>query len=400
MPLTKITDNICSVGVLNPNLRVFDIVMKTDYGTSYNSYVVKGENKTALIDASHNTFFDIYLENLMSACNIEDLDYIVLNHNEPDHTGVIERLIDLCPKAEIVTSQAGSIYIKQIANRCDLKIKIIKDGDTLDLGGRTLKFTIAPFLHWPDSMFTWVEQDKVLFSCDFLGCHYCEPYMLDNKIVYPDKYKDAVRTYFAAIFSPFKPYVLAGLEKMKDLDIDFCCTSHGPILTKDGMLDWARKIYLEWSTTTDRTSRQIPVLYCSAYGYTKALAKAIAQGIAEQIPTAKVELFDIIEYDILSLQHKLNDSDAFCIGSPTINRDAVPPIWELLSHVDAISSQKKAALVFGSFGWSGEAVPNISSRLAGLRIKVFPEMLKVQFSPTNYDLLRARELGTEFAKSL
>ncbi|WP_040196904.1 FprA family A-type flavoprotein [Candidatus Soleaferrea massiliensis] len=400
MSVCKITDNIYSVGILNPNLRVFDIVMATDYGTSYNSYIVKGKEKTALVETCHLTYFDAYLENIRSVCRLEEIDYIILNHCEPDHSGALAKLAELIPNATIVVSTAGSIYLKNITNNKDLKVRVAKDGDTLDLGGKELKFISAPMLHWPDSMFTWDKDDKVLFSCDFLGSHYCEPLVFDYNIVYKDAYEKAFKGYYDAIFGPFKPYVLAGLQKMEGLDIEFVANSHGPILTKNGLLEYAKEMYKVWSQPQKNPVKTIPVFYCSAYGNTGKLAEKIKEGILEVYSDARVDVCNIIEHDMAQLSALLNSCDAFAVGSPTINRDAVPPVWVLLSHVDAINNQKKPCLAFGSFGWSGEAVPNIAARLNGLKMKVFGDGYKVCFVPSEEDLQKAKELGREFAQSL
>ncbi len=217
MNINNITKDVYSVSVLNPNLRVFDIVMTTDYGTSYNSYIVKGTDKTALIETSHLTYFDYFVKNIKEMTPIEDIEYLIMNHNEPDHSGSIEKLLSLIPNLKIITSQAGSIYLKNIVNRDDLNIIVAKDGDKIDLGGKTLTFINAPFLHWPDSMFTYLNEDKILFSCDFLGAHYCEPQLFDTNITYPEAYDIALEGYYNAIFGPFKPYVLKGLAKINQL---------------------------------------------------------------------------------------------------------------------------------------------------------------------------------------
>ncbi len=398
--MIKISDSVYSVGVLNPNLRVFDIVMRTDFGTSYNSYLVCGEKK-ALIETCHDTFFEAYLENIREVCDPAEIDYIILNHTEPDHSGALYRLLELCPKAEIVCSQAASIYLKNITNAKDFQAKVVRDNDTLDLGGgRELRFINAPFLHWPDSMFTYLPDERVLFSCDFFGSHYCEPRMIDVHITYPAKYQVALKGYFDAIFGPFRPYVLKGIEKIKDLPIDYVCTSHGPVLTPGGLFPQVLAQYTEWAQPVKNDKPQIPIFYCSAYENTQRVAEKLREGVLAVLPEAEVPLYNIIDHDMGLLQEKLGCSDAFMVGSPTINRDAVPPIWELLSHVDAINNQKKPVLVFGSFGWSGEAVPAIISRLSLLKLAVFGEGFKVNFVPDEQDLEKAVTLGREFAESL
>lgn len=400
MGSTKITDSIYSVGILNPIMRIFDVVMKTDYGTTYNSYIVKGQDKIALIETCHLTYWEQYLANIQDVCDPAEIDYIILNHCEPDHSGVLAKLTVCCPNAQIITSQAGSIYLKNITNLPDFKSRVVKQGDTLDLGGKELQFFPAPFLHWPDSMFTWSPADKTLFSCDFLGCHYCEPHTFDHHIAYPAKYEAAYHNYYTAIFGPFPSYVQNGLNIIKGLDIDYVCNSHGPVITKGCRLDYCVSQYDQWSQPHKNEAKTIPVFYCSAYGNTGIVASEIATGIREVITDAAVTVYDINDYDMGLLQHALNSSDAFAIGTPTINADAVAPVWILLSHVDAVRNKKKPALAFGSYGWSGEGVPNIVARMQGLKLNVFGEGFKVQFVPSKSDLEKARELGREFAKTL
>lgn len=392
----KITDSVYYVGVLNPNLRVFDIIMKTEFGTSYNSYIVKGKEKTALIEASHLSFSDYFVNNIKDVCDITKIDYIILNHNEPDHSGNLVKLVELIPDVTVIVSQAGAIYLKNITNRTDLNIKIVKDNDTLDLGDRVLKFINAPFLHWPDSMFTWDETDGILFSCDFLGAHFCEPQIIDKNITYTESYKKALLDYFNAIFSPFKSYVKNGLEKIKDLPIKYAATSHGPVLTKEGLLDYAIDCYHKWSEPVVNEKKKIPIFYCSAYGNTEILAEEIKKGIISVIPDAQVNTYDIIKNDMSSLSFELNTSDAFCIGSPTLNRDAVAPVWQLLSHVDVISNQNKKCAVFGSYGWSGEAALMIRERLKLLKMNVFENDCRVVFVPSEQEKKSAFEFGKSF----
>lgn len=400
MSASSVTKDIYAVGILNPAMRIFDVVMKTEYGTSYNSYLVKGSEKTALIETCHLTFFDQYLDNIRQVCDPAQIEYIILNHCEPDHSGVLGRLVELCPKAKILVSQAGSLYLKNITNNPALPVTVAKDGEKLDLGGKTLQFISAPFLHWPDSMFTWCPEEKVLFSCDVLGSHYCEPYTFDTNMAYPQKYEEAFKGYYDAIFGPFPSYVQSGLAKIKALDVKTVCSSHGPVLTSGCRLEWAMERYDEWSKPHKNEVPLIPVFYCSAYGNTGKVAGMLRDGILEEIPQADCQVYDINGYDMGFLQGLLNRSDAFCIGSPTINADAVAPVWNLLSHVDAINNRKRPVLVFGSYGWSGEAVPNLIARLKGLKSNVFEEGFRTIFVPSEEELQKAKDFGRQFAQSL
>lgn len=400
--MTQIKNGIYAVGAQNPALRVFDIIMSARYGTSYNSYIVRGTQKTALIDICHKTFYRHFVDNITAVCSLKDIDVLVLNHNEPDHTGALAQLLGELGTVTIYTTQAGAIYIKSITNRADLNIQVVRDGDSLDLGGKTLKFVPAPFLHWPDSMFTAVPEDKVVFTCDFLGSHYCEPYVFDYNTTYPGKFDEACRNYFDAIFGPFKPYVREGLKKLGLQDFNMVLPSHGPVLTreKNGRLDWVLEKYQEWSTQSPRERKLVPVFYTSAYGNTRALARQVAQGVCSVETTAEVVTYDIIEHPMAELAALLNECDGFAVGTPTINRDALAPVWQLLSNMDAINSGKRPCAVFGSYGWSGEGVPNVMARLSSLKCNLVADGLKVSFVPTDDDLQKAFELGVALGQSL
>ena len=402
MSAIKISEHVYSVGVLNPNLRVFDIVMATEFGTSYNSYLIKGEGASALVETVHLDFLDNYLENLKEVLDLNEIEYLIMNHNEPDHSGSVEKLSRLLPNLKIVVSQAGSLYLKNITNRSDLNIIIAKDGDTLEFGGHTLRFVNAPFLHWPDSMFTYLESDEGVFTCDFLGSHFCEPRMLDTKILgfYQEHYFSALKGYYDAIFGPFAGYVRQGLDKLSGLSYRMAATSHGPVLTKDGLLPKVLELYGEWSRVEESSHKRIPVFYCSAYHNTEKLAEAIALGIREAHPDAEVGCYDIIQHDLATLADLLNQSTGFAIGTPTLNRDAVPPVWNLLACIDAVNIQKRPAAVFGSYGWSGEGCKNVRQRLESLRLNVYPEDFRVIFVPSEEDLKNAKEYGKKFAETL
>ncbi len=393
----KINKFVTSVGVQNPDLRVFDIVMATKFGTSYNAYIVEGE-KTALIETSHRGKSGEFFANIKEAIGEKKIDYIVLNHTEPDHSGALSELLSLYPEAKIYCTAAAGIYLKSITNR-PLEINIVKTGSSLSLGGLTLEFFAAPFLHWPDSMFTYLPEANTVFTCDFLGSHYSFAPMLDTAVAEKADYFYALENYFDAIFGPFIPYVRAGLDILGGLDFDTACVSHGPVLTKDGFLPEVLDYYR--GRCSEQVSNEIPVFYVSAYGNTRAAAEKFAEGIKSVAGEKfKIELFDIIEHDMAALALKLNASRAFAIGTPTLNRDALPPVWQLLSHIDAINIIKRPAAVFGSFGWSGEAVPAVCERLARLKVNVFGEGFKFNLVPSEDDLKNAENFGAEFAKTL
>lgn len=394
----KIKENIYAVGVQNPQLRVFDIIMQTEFGTTYNAYLIKGEEKTALVETVHLRFLEDYMENLAELIDIKEVDYLILNHTEPDHTGSLAYLLDKNPNITVVSSLAANKYASAICNM-PFNSLVVKHGDTLDLGGKTLQFIIAPFLHWPDSMFTYVSEDHVLFSCDVFGCHYCEPSGVDNKIHYPEKYLKALRYYYDCIFGPFKEHVLAGLDKIKGLEIDVVCPSHGPVLFQ-GFRDVMEK-YREWSSTVLKKNevKKVLISYVSAYGCTTRMAEAMKAAM-ESVGKLDIEMIDVLDADLGKMKEKMEEADALLFGSPTINRDALKPIWDLMSVIDALINKGKLCGAFGSYGWSGEAVKMLEERLRGLKLNVFGEGIRANLVPSQEELEKVKEYAVNFATEL
>jgi flavorubredoxin len=398
--MLNITDSIAYIGVLNPNMRVFDVIMRTEFGTSYNAYLVRGAEKVAVIEAVHKSFGAWFEDKLEDALDGAKVDYLVLNHTEPDHSGSVAAFAEKYPDTTIVLSQSAAVFLPKITNRTDLKLRIVKDGESIDLGGKTLQFISAPFLHWPDSMFTYVPEEKTLFSCDFLGAHYCEPQVFDAKIAFADSYRASVRHYYDCIFGPFASYVRSGLAKIADLPLDFVCPSHGPVLSRGVRLEETVASYAQWAAPKRRENKLIPLFYCSAYQNTAALAARVRAGILRVFPDADAPLFNIIEHDAETLAGILNDSDAFLLGTPTINRQALPPGWRLVSLIDGVNIAKRPVALFGSYGWSGEGFTHIAAQLTALKTALFEEQFKINFTPGDADLAEAEQFGERFARSL
>lgn len=393
MGVKKITDHVYAVGVLNPTLRKFDIVMETKFGTSYNAYLVMGEKK-ALIETVHIKFFDEYLENIRSLIDIKEIDYLIMNHNEPDHSGSIRMLLEENPNLTIVSSQGGKRFISQILNT-EFNSKVVKDGDILSLGDLELKFINAPFLHWPDTMFTYLPQDKVLFPCDFLGAHYCEPRYL-NTFVDDEKYEEAFQYYYDCIMGPFKPYVLQGLDKISELDIQVVCPSHGAVLVEK--IDQYKEKYREWSTPSADREKFIFIPYASCYGFSRELAEAAAEQ-AKDCGISSV-LYDISDQDMDQAGIYFLEASAVLVCSCTINQDAPPVVWDLLSRVCPIVQKGKPVGACGSYGWSGEAVGMIRERLKSLKLNFIGEGVRVVFRPDDQDIQSVKAYVKEIVEAI
>lgn len=396
MSAIKLREGVWSVGVLNPSLRVFDIVMESQYGTSYNAYLVRGAEKTVLIETVHRDYFDQLVRNVEEIVPIEQVDYLIMNHTEPDHSGSVHALLERCPNLTVLCSSSAKKFLTSIANM-ELPCQVVKEGDTLDLGGRTLKFISAPLLHWPDSIFTWDETAKTLFTCDFLGCHFCEPSMLDCGIhtEYRPYYERELRNYFNCIFGPFKPAVLDGLEKMP-AGTELVCTSHGPCLTA-ATLSHIKDCYRTWAAPQLRSpgKKSAAVLYCSAYGCTRGLAEAAAAALTAD--GVEVTTADVVFEEPGTVAELVNSCDVVLLGTPTINRNAPGAIWNAVHAVDAINTRNRAAGAFGSFGWSGEAVGMVHEQLRQLKFKTPDAPFKVCFTPTDADLAAVAEWARSVA---
>ena len=379
-------------GVLDKDLRVFDIIMETEFGTTYNSYVLKTNDKIVLFETAKAKFFDSYLESLKKIVDISKIDYIVVNHTEPDHAGSVEKLIDINPNIKIVGSTVAINFLKNIVNR-DFYSLTVKDKDTLKVGDKTLRFISVPHLHWPDTMYTYIEEDKTLITCDSFGSHYCCDDIVLSKVTDNEGYMRATKYYFDNIIGPFKPHMLKALDKIKDLEVNMICTGHGPVL--DCRIDEIKETYRKWCTVINPNPRKTVIIpYVSAYGYTKELAHEIEKGIKDS-GDIDVRTYDLVESDTNKVLEEIGFADGLLFGTPTIVGEALKPIWDLTTSIFATTHGGKLASAFGSYGWSGEGVPHIIERLKQLKMKVV-DGFRVKFKPGKKDLKDAYEYGFNF----
>ena len=397
MKTLELKQNFFWTGVLDPDLDVFDIIMHTEFGTTYNSYLIKGSEKTAIFETAKAKFMDQYIDSLQSLTDIKDIDYIIVNHTEPDHAGSAARLIEMNPGIKLVGTGTAIRFIKEITNTDFVSITV-KNGDTLSLGDKTLRFITAPNLHWPDTMYTYVEEDKTLITCDSFGSHYSFEDILHSRITDEEGYMRALKYYFDNILGPFKSYLLAGISKIKDLDIDMICPGHGPVLDDD---PWKIvEICRQWSEEVSPNQKKTVVIpYVSAYGYTETLADKITEGIKAS-GDIDVKLYDMVYADEAEVRDGLYWADGILFGTPTILGEALEPIWNLTIGMFGGTHGGKIASAFGSYGWSGEGVPHIIERLRQLKMKVYGEGLRVKFKPSEAQLQEAYEFGYNFGLSV
>jgi len=386
----QVTDNVSWVGVRHPDLEIFDELFPTHNGTTYNSYVVRGQNKTALIDTVKAPFTDEFLDKIEGAIGLDKIDLVVISHTEPDHSGALGRLLEMRPDLPVYCSRPSQNFLSQLLNR-PFNVHVVSDGEEIDLGGLTLRFILAPYLHWPDTIFTYLVEEAILFPCDAFGAHYCARKLFDDEI--PDFSQD-FHFYFDCIMRPFKDKVRDAVAKVDALELKMICPSHGPIRRIDprAVVD----SYRRWSALPPKQPNpRALLLTLSSHGNTHIMAATIREELeAKGFNVVVIRMCEMRDGD---LRDELELADLVLVGCSTINRDAPPQAWHALSLFSLVTPKAKIAGAFGSFGWSGEAVKLIEDRLKGLRFKTPVPGLTLRFTPTEENLEECREFARQFA---
>ncbi len=392
--ILDITDDVKWIGVLDYDIVTFDVVMETKYGTTYNSYFINAEKK-AIIETTKSRFLDTYLNKIKTLCDPAEIEYIILDHTEPDHSGTLDDLLKLAPEATVVGSGNAIRYLKDMLGH-DFKHKQVRDGDTLSLGNKTLKFISAPNLHWPDSIYTYLEEDRILFTCDSFGAHFCDERMFDDLA---GNYDEAFVYYFDVILKPYSKFLLKAIEKIRPLAIDQICTGHGPILrsTWKQRVDQSEALALEALKFPEK--RRVFIPYVSAYQNTMILAQGIAEGI-RSAGEIEVHLLDIEHTGLGEIEEQISRASGIIVGSPTINQNILLQIYQVFALINPLRDRGKLAGAFGSYGWSGEGVKLMESNLTNLKLKLAGESLFIKFTPHNQELEKARAYGLNFGKML
>lgn len=392
----KIKEHLYSVGVQNPTLRIFDIIMATKYGTTYGSYLVMGDNKKALIEGSHSGFEEIWFNNIEEVTPLDSIDYLVINHTEPDHSFAVAAFLEKNPNVTVIGSVAAINNLKAITNK-DFPSQVVKGEDRLDLGGRSLVFKTSPNVHWPDTMITYCPELKALFPCDFLGAHFCEPTERLETCLKKELYDIEFANYYWSIMNPFPAAVRNALAYVDSLDIDVVCPSHGPTFGEPYLTE-AKDKYREWSAEPKADGKKsVAIFYVSAYGFTRQMSKYLADKLVEK--GLDVFIADIIKHDEADLLPHLS-ADALVFGSPTINRAALKPVWDLISSIDAVNAKGKPFATLGDYGWTGEACDQLNDRLTGLKMKQAGESVKHRFTPTDDTYKELDRLADNLAAAL
>ena len=390
----EIMDRVHWIGALDPELRTFDIVLKTANGTTYNAYTVRGSAGVAVIDTVKHEFTSVFLERLEEIADYHEITALVLNHLEPDHTGVVPELLRRAPNAHIYVSHRGLKVLRALLKDDFEKYKctMVDTGDRVSLGDRTLSFFSTPYVHWPDTQCTYLEESKLLFTCDILGCHFCDDRLFNDRV---GDFRFAFEYYFEHIMRPFRSFVVQALDLIEPLPIEMIAPSHGPILRshpRQYLQHYRQLVKSKLQSEVDQDEKTLLIFYVSAYGATAQMAHAVYEG-ASSIPGVRASLYDLEGGEVAPFVNLIEEADGLVFGTPTINGDAVRPVWDLLSGLIDIEMRGKMGAAFGSYGWTGEAVRMVEDRMRGLKMRVPEKGVRVKMHPNEEELAACRVFG-------
>ncbi len=373
------------VGAVDWDRRLFDELIPLPDGTSYNAYLVKGDEKTVLIDTVDPTRESSLIDNLNSL-DLKNLDYVVANHAEQDHSGTLPEILRAYPDARVVSTPKCKNLLMDLLMIPEERIQAVEDGEKLSLGDKTLRFIHAPWVHWPETMLTYLEEDNILFTCDLFGSHLAtsDLYVTDEATVY-----EAAKRYYAEIMMPFRRIIQRNLEKIKNLKIDVIAPSHGPAYDDPQFII---KAYNEWVYDPPKNIVILP--YVSMHGSTKKMVNHFVGALVER--GIEVKQFDLARTDIGKLAIALVDAATIVIGSPTVIIGPHPQAVYAAYLANLLRPKAKFASVIGSYGWGGKMVEHIKDILSGLKVEFFDPVV-VKGLPKEEDFEALEKLADEIA---
>jgi len=395
----KIAANVYWVGANDKKTKLFEGLWEIPEGVSYNSYLIQGSEKTALIDSVHKNYIQDHTERISQITDISKINYIIINHMEPDHTSAIPNLLEEAPTAQLVlTPIAMSIYKKYHEQEPKNPIIVKGDNNQISLGDKTLKFIQTPWLHWPETMTTYLQEQKILFSCDAFGAFTKLPtnIILEENIPQIDQYiNGSSMKYFASVFNGQREWILRAQEKFRqsNIDIQFLAPSHGPVysinakIIMDKWTAWSKNIY----------SKKVIIAYCSMYGMTAKCIEPIIEAVKEA--GGQATAFCLSERTASEVITQLLDSPALIIGCPTYEHEIFPRIKQFLDILQVKKFSNRYAAVFGSFSWSGEATRKTAEQLSTLGFKVIEKPVSFFGNPTKQDIEKVKALAKNLAET-
>ena len=386
MVVRELKPNIYSVGAIDWDRRLFDELIPLPDGTSYNAYLIKGSEKTALLDTVDPVKEHELLENLKKL-GVKSIDYIIAHHGEQDHSGAIPTILKAYLDAKVVTNPKCKVMLMDLLLIPDDKFITIEDGGTLSLGDKTLEFVYTPWVHWPETMVTYLREDKILFSCDFFGSHLAtsDLFVTDEAQVY-----ESAKRYYAEIMMPFQTPIRKNLEKMKDFDIEIIAPSHGPVYDRPNFI---LEAYKDW--VSDRVKNEAVIPYISMHGSTKRMIDYFVDALLERGITVKP--FNLTVTDIGELAMALVDAATIVIASPTVLVGPHPNVVYAAYLANALRPKLKFASVIGSYGWGGKMIEQITGMLTNLKAEMLQPVL-VKGYPREEDFKSLDRLADEILK--
>ncbi len=361
MLFKEIKNSVYYAGLNDADRVIFDELIPLEHGTTYNSYLIKGSDKTAVIDTMYPPFSDMYLKNF-DENGINKIDYIIANHGEQDHTGSIPMLLEKYPEAIVITNQKCKENIMEMLLVDESKIKVVQNDEEISLGDKTLKFILAPGVHWPDTMFTFLKEENMLFTCDFLGAHlpFEDLYAKNDELLY-----SMAKRYYAEIMMPFRPLCKKYTKLVKEMNPDFVLPSHGPIYNNP---EFILNAYEDWSN--DMGKNLVVTPYVSMYGSTEEMVKYVSKKLEDN--GINVYLYDIVRDDLGDLAVELVDATTIIIGASMVLAGPHPMAFNACALANVLKPKVKFISIIGSYGWGGKLVET----LAGLLTSIKPEVIE------------------------
>lgn len=384
--MKQLKPDVLFVGSIDWDRRLFDELIPLPDGTSYNAYLVKGSKKTALLDTVNPTKVNVLIDTLVRA-GIDNIDYIVAHHAEQDHSGAIPDILMMYPNAKVVTNNKCKKMLIDLLNLEEENFKTVSDGQSLSLGEKTLQFIDIPWVHWPETMGTYLKEDKILFPCDFFGSHLAtsELFVDDEAQVY-----EAAKRYYAEIMMPFRGPVKKNLEKIKDLDIEIIAASHGPVYDNP---EFIVNAYKDWAG--DKVKNEVVLAYVSMHDSTRRMVEHFVDALIER--GIKVRQFNLTVTDIGELAISLVDAATVILGSPTVLTGPHPSAAYAAVLVNALRPKTKFTGIIGSFGWGGKMVEKLTALIPNLRAELLDPVVAKGY-PKNGDFKALEKLADAILK--
>jgi len=386
MQARKIKDNIYWVGAIDWDRRLFDELIPLPDGTSYNAYLIRGSEKTTLIDTVDPTMEQVLVERL-EKLGVESIDYIVANHAEQDHSGALPRMLEKFPAAKVVTTPKGKEMLMDLLLIPEEEFIAVDDKETLSLGNRTLEFIHAPWVHWPETMLTYLREDRILFPCDFFGSHLAtsDLYATDEARVY-----EAAKRYYAEIMMPFRKAIEKNLRKLESYEIELIAPSHGPIYHRP---DFILEAYQDWVFAPPKNIVVLP--YISMHGSTQRMVDYFVEALIER--GVGVRRFDLAATDIGELAKALVDAATIVMGTPTVLTGAHPNIVYAAYLANALRPKVKFVSIIGSYGWGGKMVQQLAGMISNLKVEILEPVIVKGF-PRKEDFEALDRLAASIAE--